>query len=194
MFSKRVTCRRARPEPSSPFPVEIVPMSNPTKLRGAVLTVLAVAVLSSSGCGWFRAKTGYENSPENRPLEVPPDLDRPTVDPTMQVPAVAGGRDTVAPGGSRPVALPSQAFVVADTPDSVWKRLGLALQRIEGVSIGDSAQLLSVYNVNYDGENFLIRIAPSGEGTRISAVTSDGRELDRGAGAKLLGLLRQRLG
>ena len=169
-------------------------MSNPTPLRGALVAVLAVAVLSASGCSWFRGKSGYENSPESRPLEIPPDLDRPPTDPTMQVPAVAASASAPAPGGTRPVSLPSQAFVVADTPDSVWTRLGVALQRIEGVAVGDSAQLLSVYNVNFDGENFLVRIGPSGEGTRISAVSSDGKEITTGAGAKLLGLLRQRLG
>lgn len=169
-------------------------MSNPTKLRGALVAVLSIAVLSASGCSWFRAKTGYEQSPESRPLEVPPDLDAPTVDPTMAVPAVSGAPSAPAAGGSRPIALSSQAFVVNDTPDSVWRRLGIALQRIEGVAVGEAAQLLSVYNVNYDGENFLIKIEPSGEGTRISAVSQDGKQLDGGAGAKLLGLLRQRLG
>lgn len=169
-------------------------MSNSTKLRVAVVAALSLAVLSTSGCSWFRAKTGYENSPESRPLEVPPGLDAPMADPTMQVPAVAAAPSAPAAGGSRPVTLPSQAFVVADTPDSVWRRLGIALQRIEGVAVGEAAQLLSVYNVNYDGENFLIKTEASGEGTRISAVSQDGKALDRGAGAKLLGLLRQRLG
>lgn len=170
-------------------------MSNPLKLRGAVLAVVALAVFASSGCSWFRSKTGYEHSPESRPLEVPPDLDRPTTDPTMQVPAVAGapaaGSGTPA---TRQMALPSSAFVVQDTPDSVWTRLGLALQRTDGVAVGDAARMLSVYNVTFEGESFLVKIEPSGEGTRISAVSGEGRELDRGAGAKLLGLLRQRLG
>lgn len=169
-------------------------MSNPTKLRGAVVAVISLAVLSASGCSWFRGKSGYENSPESRPLEIPPDLDRPMADPTMEVPAVAAAAGSAAPSGSRPVALPSQAFVVADTPESVWTRLGIALQRVEGVAVGEAAQLLSVYNVNFDGENFLVKIAPSGEGTRISAVSQDGKEINSGAGAKLLGLLRQRLG
>ena len=167
-------------------------MSNPTKLRGAVVAVLALAVVSASGCSWFRGKSGYENAPESRPLEIPPDLDRPTTDPTMQVPgtsAASGGSV-----GARPVALPSQAFVVADTPDSVWKRLGLALQRVEGVTVGESSQMLSVYNVTFEGESFLVRIAAEGEGTRIATVGKDGTEINTGAGAKLLGLLRQRLG
>lgn len=167
-------------------------MSNPTKLRGAVVAVLALAVVSASGCSWFRGKSGYENSPENRPLEIPPDLDRPAIDPTMQVPAPAA-----AAGGSvgaRPAALPSQAFTVADAPDSVWRRVGLALQRVEGVTVNESAQLLSVYNVTFEGESFLVRIAPEGEGSRIAAVSQAGSELNSGAGAKLLGLLRQRLG
>ena len=45
--------------------------------------------LSSAGCGWFRGKERYLDATESRPLELPPGLDRPAVDPAMAVPTVS---------------------------------------------------------------------------------------------------------
>ena len=146
--------------------------------------MVAVAVLATSGCSWFRGKTGYELSPESRPLEIPPDLDAPPHDGALSIPAVAASQR----------GIESQAFNLDDTPAGAFDRVGIALGRIEGVSISERSQLLTVYTVAYEGETFLIRIAPQGEGARVSAVAGEGREITSGAGAKLLGLLRQRLG
>ena len=152
--------------------------------RGLIVAVVAVAVLATSGCSWFRGKTGYELSPESRPLEIPPDLDAPPHDGALSIPAVAASQR----------GIESQAFSLDDTPAGAFDRVGIALGRIEGVSISERSQLLTVYTVAYEGETFLIRIAPQGEGARISAVAGEGREITSGAAAKLLGLLRQRLG
>ncbi len=152
--------------------------------RGLIVAVVAVAVLATSGCSWFRGKTGYELSPESRPLEIPPDLDAPPHDGALSIPAVAASQR----------GIESQAFNLDDTPAGAFDRVGIALGRIEGVSISERSQLLTVYTVAYEGETFLIRIAPQGEGVRVSAVAGEGREITSGAGAKLLGLLRQRLG
>ena len=152
--------------------------------RGLIVAVVAVAVLATSGCSWFRGKTGYELSPESRPLEIPPDLDAPPHDGALSIPAVAASQR----------GIESQAFSLDDTPAGAFDRVGIALGRIEGVSISERSQLLTVYTVSYEGDTFLIRIAPQGEGARISAVAGEGREITNGAGAKLLGLLRQRLG
>lgn len=152
--------------------------------RGLVVAVVAVAVLATSGCSWFRGKTGYELSPESRPLEIPPDLDAPSREGALSIPGVAASQR----------GIESQAFNLEDTPAGAFGRVGTALSRIDGVSINERSQLLTVYTVAYEGETFLIRIAPQGEGARISAVTAEGREITSGAGAKLLGVLRQRLG
>ena len=51
-----------------------------------------VAILlatSLSGCHWFKKKNElYTQSGESRPLEVPPDLDRPAADRAMALPTV----------------------------------------------------------------------------------------------------------
>ncbi len=165
--------------------------SNKPILRRALLATLLVAVALSGGCSWFRGKSGYENSPESRPLEVPPDLDAPVSDPSMQVPAVAGA---ASPAAKSNAPATGQAFVLSDSMEGAWRRVGLALERIEGVTMGERAELLSVFNVTYDGETFLVKLAAEGEGTRISAVSQDGTELTSGAAGKLLGLLKTRLG
>lgn len=152
--------------------------------RGLVFAAVAVALLATSGCSWLRGKTGYELSPESRPLEIPPDLDAPSRDGALSIPAVAASQR----------GIETRAFTLEDTPAGAFGRVGIALGRIDGVSISERSQLLTVYTVAFEGETFLIRIAPQGDGARVSAVTAEGREITSGAGAKLLGLLRQRVG
>jgi uncharacterized lipoprotein len=155
--------------------------------RGALGLVLIAAVVASSGCSWFRGRSGYENASESRPLEVPPDLDRPTTDPAMQIPAVS---ETAARGPAT-----GNSFAVADEAENVWKRLGEALQQIDGVTIDSRAQLLSVYNVRYEGEAFLVKVAEEDDKrSLVSAVSADGRPLVTGAAGRLLTLLKERLG
>ena len=163
--------------------------NNPSPLRRALALALVAAIAGTSGCSWWRGKSGYENSPESRPLEVPPDLDRPAADSSMQIPATAGAPRAAA---ARPAS--GASFLIADSAESAWRRLGLALERIEGVTIGERAQELAVYNVSYEGETFQVKIAAEGEGSRISAVNQDGAEVRTGAAGKLLALLKQRLG
>jgi uncharacterized lipoprotein len=110
----------------------------------------------------------------------------------MAIPAVAAPATSsaVATGAGQAV----DSFVVpGDSPASVWRRMGLALQRIEGVEITERAQLLNAYNVNYEGQSFLIRAQAEGENTRLSAVGGDGVALSGGASGRLLAILRQRL-
>lgn len=166
--------------------------------RGAVVAVVAAA-LATGGCSWFRGKSGYENSPESRPLEIPPDLDPPPADPAMQLPDVssapqAPAASTGAPApSSAPRAAAAADVRLADTVDSTWRRLGLALERIEGVEVTQRAELLSAYSVRYRDSEFLLRVTPDGEGARIAAVDGEGREMSGGAAAELLGQLAQRL-
>jgi uncharacterized lipoprotein len=154
-------------------------------VRRAVSLALIALLLSTAGCSWWRGRTGYENSPESRPLEIPPDLDTPTTDPAMQIPAATGASTTAAA---------ARSFIVADAAASTWRRLGLALERIDGVTIDSRAELLSVYNVSFQGSSFLVKVAAEGEGSRISTVNADGQELTTGAAALLLSRLKERLG
>ncbi len=82
---------------------------------------------------------------------------------------------------------------VADSKASVWRRVGVALERIEGVSISERAEIAGAYNVGYQGESFLVRVGEDGSQSRVSAVSADGREATTAAATGLLGQLRQRL-
>jgi uncharacterized lipoprotein len=157
-------------------------------LRTTTLAVLVVAIIGASGCGWLRGRSAYDQSPESRPLEVPPDLDAPRIDPAMNIPGTppATTARTAATGSSGP-------FTVSDASDSTWRRVGLALERIDGVTIVDRAQLLSAYNVRYQGEDLLIRVSADGSNSQVSAVGADGAPVTTAAAARLLGLLRARL-
>lgn len=147
-------------------------------LRVAATFGLLVCVLGVSGCKWMRGTSPYAQSPENRPLEVPPDLSLPNTTQAMRVPELAAR---------------SSAFLVADSKESTWRRVGLALERIEGVSVGERAELAGAYNVSYRGESFLLRVGEDGAQSRVSAVAADGREATGAGATALLGLLRQRL-
>lgn len=153
-------------------------------MRGGAL-VLAVAVMTlGSGCSWMRGKTGYETSPENRPLEIPPDLDAPSADPAVRIPPLASARSPQAA---------SAAFTLSNNPEKVYESLADALSQVPGVKINEAARLLMAYNISFEGETLLVRVSPEGTGSRVAAVTQDGREASGGAGAKLLELLKRRL-
>lgn len=172
-----------------------------TGIRYALIGIIAVSLLATSGCGWFRSKKDpYKNAAENRPLEIPPDLDRPRVDPAMQIPPVAS-RTPSAPASAGasisavPQALASEGqFVLADALDSAWRRVGLALERMDGVTVGTRSEALGTTEVAYKGQTFLIRLRAQNQSTEVSAVSTDGRSLQGGPAAELLGLLKARLG
>lgn len=179
------------------------PLSHRTLLIGA----LAVALLTQGGCAWTRAKLGmdakYQESRHNQPLEVPPGLDLPSTAGAMSVPDVAANSAAAAPGEAVPAAGVSasaaavpgiDAFTMADTVDSAWRRLGIALAKIEGVTIGDRAQLLNSYEVSYQGSSMLIRAEATGDQTRVVALGANGQPLTSGPATQLLALLKARLG
>lgn len=166
-----------------------------------LLAALALILAGSGGCGWFGGKKRasiYESSPESRPLELPPDLNSPATDPAMILPELPGRAPPAGVGEAPPAAgggvTAGEGFQLSDTPASAWRRLGLALARIEGASVVSAAQALGSYEVNFGGQTFLVRAQAEGAGTRISAISTDGKPLGSGPAAELLDLLRRRLG
>ncbi|MGQ0799000.1 MAG: hypothetical protein ACT4NL_02660 [Pseudomarimonas sp.] len=165
-------------------------------MRALSVAVLATMLVAASGCSWFRGKSDYENAVEARSLEVPPDLDTPRVDPAMSVPVV-GAASVARPATSGSTAAPaivaSGPFPVNDSVESTWRRLGIALERTEGVEIVERAQVLAAYNVRFDGAEFLVRVTRDGETSQVGAVDSKGGNVTGGAAGKLLAVLRTRL-
>lgn len=141
-------------------------------IRPALAVAIAATLVATAGCSWFRKDNAlYAAAPQDRPLEVPPDLDLPDTSGAMAVPS---------PGGS-PAQLPAapadsqSGFTVAGGQrDQVFERVGAALEAIEGLSISNRAQLLGSYDVSYQGESFLVRVAAVRGGAYVSAVDPRG--------------------
>lgn len=172
--------------------------------RIAAMAVLAVAVLGASGCGWFRKDAQvYKQSADSRPLEVPPDLDMPdtsgAVVPTSATQSVMRS-DLSAPA---PVAAPAAAaaapadgagFTIGGSRDEVFERVGEVLAATEGVTIASRAQLLGVYDVNYQGSDFLVRVSAAEAGAYVSAVDPRGLPATGTGPTQLMATLQAAMG
>lgn len=170
--------------------------SNRILFRSLVLAALVVSVAGASGCKWFRKGNAlYAQSPENRPLEVPPDLDRPNTDGAMKVPATGttpASRSTLlAPAAS---TANSTGFNVAGDRDAVFEKVGVALAAIEGVNVVSRAQILGTYDIDYEGSKFLVRVVKVPDGAYVSAVDPRGLAATGDGPAKLMASLKAALG
>ncbi len=163
-------------------------------IRAAALA-LAFVALGTTGCKWFgKTNQMYAQSPEARPLEVPPDLDAPRVDSAMALPPAqpqSVTRSTMSPASS---AAAATSFVVAGNRDEIYGRIGQVLAGVEGVNVTNRAQLLGAYDVDYGGSTFLVRAVQAEGGVQVSAVDARGLPAAGEAPAALVARLRQALG
>jgi uncharacterized lipoprotein len=143
----------------------------------ALTIALAASLLAS--CGWFdrhfhKENTEYKTSVQERPLEVPPDLDKPNTSGALTIPETGATSAPVAtsdasappapaslaatPAGEAPVTtapaasnapalLSGDALHVSDTVDSVWNRVGLAMERSGAATILARDEAQRTYDV-----------------------------------------------
>lgn len=169
-------------------------------LRPLLVATVALSVIATSGCSWVRNKWGneamYQGSQQNKPLEVPPGLDTPSTTGAVLIPDAPAGApvSTQVPSGTEAVLMGIDSFVLADSVGSSWRRIGIALGKIEGVTIANRAQLLNSYEVSYKGVSVLLRAEAVGEQTRVVALGQDGQPIRTGVATELLALLKARLG
>lgn len=136
--------------------------TGPTNVRRYIqaLTTGVIASCLLAGCGFidrhFHKKNDeYKTSVQERPLEVPPDLDKPNTSGALTIPepgsaapaatgdasappgAVASASPGVAtaPAAATPVIMSGDSLHVMDTVDSAWSRVGLALERSGAATI-----------------------------------------------------------
>jgi len=161
--------------------------------RLLAVTTLAAAVLAATGCHWFHKDAeAYTQSAESRPLEVPPDLDRPSTEAAMQPAGQSVSRSSMpAPQASTATA---SGFTVTGDSDQVFAKVGEALAATEGVTIASRAQLLGTYDVSYEGANFLVRVTKVEAGAYVSAVDPRGMPATDAAPLKLIAALKAALG
>lgn len=174
-------------------------MTAPSSLfRPLLIGAVAIAMLSQAGCAWTRNKLGmdakYQDSVQNQPLEVPPGMDTPPVLGAITVPDVGANAGSGSIASSVPGADAIASFTLTDSLDSAWRRVGIALGKIEGVSNIEPAQALSSYEVTFQGATMLVRAQTVDGQTQVVALGQDGKALGTGPAAQLLGLLKARLG
>lgn len=171
-----------------PRPLSVVAMP-----LAAMLLVAAV-----SGCHWFRKDTGYQLSAESRPLEVPPDLDIPNADAAMMLPAEGSTsvtRSSMTPARSAAATTTStSSFIVPGERDAIFDKVGQVLAATPGASIASKAQLLGVYDVAFEGADFLVRVSKVDAGVQVAAVDPRGLSATGEAPVKLIAALKAALG
>lgn len=162
--------------------------------RYIAVALLAVAVVGASGCKWFRKDNEiYKQSAENRPLEIPPDLDRPSSDAAMNLPASVTASQVATQRGNNAAASPV-GFSVSGSRDDVFNKVGEVLAATSGATVASKAQILGTYDVDFEGSKFLVRITQISGGTYVSAVDPRGLPASGEAPAKLMAALKAGLG
>jgi uncharacterized lipoprotein len=151
-------------------------------VRRNISALLAVLITASllGGCGFLhrtldRKDNTYKQSTEQRPLEVPPDLDTPSSSSALVIPApsatpasdaapaaAAAAPESVdtPPAQAAPPALAASpdvsidggGLLVPDSPDSTWTRVGLAMERSGAARIVQRDQAAHAYTVETTGQ------------------------------------------
>lgn len=174
--------------------------------RVALLMAVVALELTLGGCGWFGGKTKeYETSREERPLEVPPDLDAPATGSALTIPdtrPAAAGISASAPSNdvppTPPPAVPSSytagedsSLQVTDAPEGAWKRVGFALERSGVAAVLGSDETAGTYTVSglrevaapTDQGFFKKLFGGAKQGTTTEPVTRVVRIVGNGAGS-----------
>ena len=159
--------------------------------RVAAVTALAVLMVGTTGCHWFKKKSElYTQSAESRPLEVPPDLDRPSADRAMILPASGGSVSASSmnnAGGSTAAPI---GFNAAGDRDAIFAKVGDVLAATSGLTVANKAAILGTYDVDYMGAKFLVRVTKAGDGVYVSAVDPRGLPPIGEAPVKLIATLK----
>ena len=159
--------------------------SNSRAIRPLLLVGVATLALAAvSGCSWIKNKTHYQSSKETNPLEVPPDLDRPDTSSATALP--------VASGAGAPPSVASAGRLAMPASDA-YPKIGEILAATPGVTVNGKAEALSSYDVSYKGASFLLRVLDATGGSRLVALSPDGRMLTSGEAAELMNAIKAKL-
>jgi len=160
-------------------------------VTAAIVVALSVAVLGTSGCKWFRKKDYYAAEESQRPLEFPPTFNAAEADRAVATTASGSVSRSSLPSNPSARAL---SFTVAGDRTTVFGRVGDALSGISGVSIASRAQLLGAFDVDYEGQKFLIRITEADGRSTVAAVDPRGLPADHQSASNLIAALKTALG
>jgi hypothetical protein len=93
-------------------------------------------------------------------------------------------------GGSGVVPI---GFNVAGDHDALFAKVGDVLGATSGVTVVSQAQVQGIYDVDYMGSKFLVRVTKVGDGAYISAIDPRGLPPTGEAPVKLIGALKAAL-
>lgn len=159
--------------------------------RIAIVVAMSAAVIGASGCSWFRKKDLYSMDTDQRPLEFPPAFDAAEAERSLATSASGSvTRSSLSGAGS---AARTLGFNVPGDRASVFARVGELLGATPGLTIASRAQLLGAFDVDYEGQKFLIRISEASSGSNVSAVDPRGQPADNAAASKVIDALRAAL-
>jgi uncharacterized lipoprotein len=148
-------------------------------------------VVGLAGCSWFSKDSPYQLAEDARPLEVPPDLDRPTTEGAMEIPGQTASTSVMRSSLGQPsAAQAASGFTIAGDREDVFARVGTLLAATPGVAIASSAKVLGVYDVGYEGSDFLVRVSDGQGGVYVSAVDPRGVPATGAAALKLIAALK----
>jgi uncharacterized lipoprotein len=205
-------------------------MHNAPMKRPLLLPLLVLATLTLAGCQTIKAhnpfrhtEPDYKAAQQERPLEMPPGMDAPPSTDALTIPDAGSAAPGVAAqpeSGSAPAttaapgvapASTSNSLTLADAPDSVYHRVGLALSRGDVGAVTAHDDAAHTYDVAVDSVvakkseggffhrlfhrnhnetvkgTVTVSVEPSGAG---SVVTAQG---NADAVARVIGMLQQRL-
>jgi hypothetical protein len=158
----------------------------------AIVIAMSVAVLGASGCRWFRKGDMYAMSPDQRPLEFPPTFDAAEAERSLATTASGSVTRSSLPGAAAP-ATRALGFSLPGDRAAVFARVGEVLAATPGLTIASRAQLLGAFDVDYEGQKFLIRVSESSGGSNVSAVDPRGLPADNVAASKVIAALQAAL-
>ena len=88
----------------------------------------------------------------------------------------------------------ANGFLVAGSRAEVFPKVGDALGKIDGLTIASRAELLGIYDVSYQGSNFLVRVNSVEAGAYVAAVDPRGQPANGEAPTQVIAALKAALG
>lgn len=216
-------------------------------IRALTIALTASSLLAGCGWFHSHAHKdddAYKASVQEHPLEVPPDLDKPNLSGALTIPdatptgaapaAGAAAQPSAAPAGETVAAAPAGAATAAeaappailsddvlhvqDSVDSVWNRVGLAIERSGAATILARDEAGRSYDVQTTGQvvskpgwfkkaitlgmakgtttaqaHLKLRVSAEGDGSKVS-VEGASDDASKQAAQALLSTIKQRLG